>query len=138
MNRGPLGYVRQACAAGATGFGFGPTGARGGVVFEMGPIQQRVHADSAASMATSHPMGEALSAMALALAVSLDRGVGMQEAAVNRELRATLVDLARTKVGDDDRARQFALRPNCGIGRVRRGSRHRGLLVARRWVRRSG
>ena len=39
-----------------------------------------------------------------ALAVSLDRGAGMQEAAVNRELRATLDDLARMKVGDDDDA----------------------------------
>ena len=44
--------------------GLGPTGARGGVVSEMGPIEQRVHADLAALM-TSHPMGEALSAMAL-------------------------------------------------------------------------
>lgn len=93
--------------------GLGPTGARGGVVSEMGPIEQRVHADLAALM-TSHPMGEALSAMALALAVSLDRGAGMQEAAVNRELRATLDDLARMKVGDDDELDSLLSAPTVG------------------------
>ena len=75
--------------------------------------QQRVHADLAALM-TSHPMGEALSAMALALAVSLDRGAGMQEAAVNRELRATLDDLARMKVGDDDELDSLLSAPTVG------------------------
>ena len=92
--------------------GLGPTGGRG-VVSEMGPIEQRVHADLAALM-TSHPMGEALSAMALALAVSLDRGAGMQEAAVNRELRATLDDLARMKVGDDDELDSLLSAPTVG------------------------
>lgn len=80
---------------------------------EMGPIEQRVHADLAALM-TSHPMGEALSAMALALAESLDRGAGMQEAAVNRELRATLDDLARMKVGDDDELDSLLSAPTVG------------------------
>jgi len=52
--------------------------------------------------------------MALALAVSLDRGAGMQEAAVNRELRATLDDLARMKVGDDDELDSLLSAPTVG------------------------
>lgn len=51
---------------------------------------------------TAHPMGEALSEMALCLARSLDEGAGMATAAVNRELRANLVELARMAVDDDD------------------------------------
>jgi hypothetical protein len=39
-------------------------------------------------------MGEALSAMALGLARALDRGAGLAVAAVNRELRETLKELA--------------------------------------------
>lgn len=109
-------YCSQTCGKrarlGQPAAGLGPTGGRG-VVSEMGPIEQRVHADLAALM-TSHPMGEALSAMALALAVSLDRGAGMQEAAVNRELRATLDDLARMKVGDDDELDSLLSAPTVG------------------------
>jgi hypothetical protein len=47
-------------------------------------------------------MGEALAEMAFALARVLDEGAGLATAAVNRELRANLVELARMGVPDDD------------------------------------
>ena len=46
---------------------------------------------------------EALGQLALTLAKALDEGAGMATAAVARELRATLADLARDRDdGDDD------------------------------------
>jgi hypothetical protein len=47
-------------------------------------------------------MGEALAEMAYRLARTLDEGAGLAVAAVNRELRANLVELARMGVPDDD------------------------------------
>lgn len=47
-------------------------------------------------------MGEALAEMAITLARSLDEGAGLATAAVNRELRANLLELARMAVDDDD------------------------------------
>lgn len=53
-------------------------------------------------LATQHPMSDSLSEMAYGLARSLDRGAGLAEAAVNRELRATLADLVHSPKGDED------------------------------------
>lgn len=47
-------------------------------------------------------MGEALAEMAFALARALDEGAGMATAAVNRELRNNLIELASQGVHDDD------------------------------------
>jgi hypothetical protein len=47
-------------------------------------------------------MGEALAEMSFALARTLDAGAGMAVAAVNRELRANLVELSRLAVDDAD------------------------------------
>jgi hypothetical protein len=55
-----------------------------------------------AALVTAHPMGEALAEMAYTLARTLDEGAGLAVAAVNRELRANLVELARMAVDDDD------------------------------------
>lgn len=66
-----------------------------------GPVETKVRADIAA-LISSHPMGEALAEMAFTLARSLDDGAGLAIAAVNRELRANLVELARLGVADDD------------------------------------
>jgi hypothetical protein len=55
-----------------------------------------------AALVTLHPMGEALAEMAITLARSLDEGAGLATAAVNRELRANLLELARMAVDDDD------------------------------------
>lgn len=69
---------------------------------EMGPVEATVRSDVEALM-TAHPMGESLAEMAFTLARTLDRGAGLAVAAVNRELRANLVELARLGVdGDDD------------------------------------
>jgi hypothetical protein len=51
---------------------------------------------------TAHPMGESLAEMAFCLARTLDEGAGMATAAVNKELRATLEDMRRLGVADDD------------------------------------
>lgn len=66
-----------------------------------GPVERKVRADIAA-LITSHPMGEALAEMAFKLAQTLDEGAGLATAAVNRELRANLVELARMGVSSDD------------------------------------
>lgn len=55
-----------------------------------------------AGLSTQHPMSDALSEMAYGLAATLDRGAGLAEAAVNRELRATLADLVHSTRGDED------------------------------------
>lgn len=47
-------------------------------------------------------MGEALAAMSLNLARTLDDGAGLATAAVNRELRANLLELSRLAVDDND------------------------------------
>lgn len=66
-----------------------------------GPVEVKVRADVGA-LVSAHPMGEALAAMAFALARSLDDGAGLATAAVSRELRATLVELSRLAVDADD------------------------------------
>lgn len=53
-------------------------------------------------MVTAHPAGEALSEMSYALARQLDAGEGMTAAAINRELRANLVELTRFAVDEGD------------------------------------
>lgn len=68
---------------------------------DHGPVEAKVRADIAALIST-HPMGEALAEMSFTLARSLDAGAGLAIAAVNRELRANLVELARLGVADDD------------------------------------
>jgi len=54
------------------------------------------------ALVTGHPMGEALIEMSLNLARTLDGGAGLATAAVNRELRANLLELARLAVDDAD------------------------------------
>ncbi len=67
----------------------------------IGLVEKKVRADVGA-LITAHPMGEALSEMAFALARLLDEGAGLATAAVNRELRANLVELTRLAVDSDD------------------------------------
>jgi hypothetical protein len=66
-----------------------------------GPVERQVKRDIAA-LITAHPMGEALAAMSLNLARTLDDGAGLATAAVNRELRANLLELSRLAVDDND------------------------------------
>jgi len=73
---------------------------------KIGPVERQVKRDIAALM-TAHPMGEALTAMALTLAWTVDHiretGKGLMVlAATNRELRDTLTELARLAVDDSD------------------------------------
>ena len=67
----------------------------------FGPVEAKVRED-VENLVSAHPMGEALAEMAFALAKVLDEGAGLATAAVNRELRANLVELARMGVPDDD------------------------------------
>jgi hypothetical protein len=55
-----------------------------------------------AALVSVHPMGEALAEMAFTLARALDDGAGLATAAVNRELRANLMELSRLAVDDGD------------------------------------
>jgi hypothetical protein len=66
-----------------------------------GPVETAVRAD-VASLVTAHPMGDAIAEMAFTLARTLDAGAGLAVAAVNRELRANLLELARLGVDDGD------------------------------------
>lgn len=69
---------------------------------QFGPIERQVRADVDALM-SEHPMGEALAAMAFKMARLLDGSVQhMAVAGINRELRETLLELARLGVDDDD------------------------------------
>jgi len=54
------------------------------------------------ALVTAHPMGEALAEMSYSLARALDDGAGLATAAVNRELRANLMELSRLAVDDGD------------------------------------
>lgn len=68
----------------------------------VGAIERQVRADVGALM-SEHPMGEALAAMAFKLARLMDGSVQhMAVAGINRELRETLLELARLGVDDDD------------------------------------
>lgn len=74
----------------------------------VGPIERRVRADVDALM-IAHPMGEALAEMSFSLAEALDGGMGgMARAAVNRELRMNLIELAGMGVDDDDLDQQLS------------------------------
>jgi hypothetical protein len=64
-------------------------------------VEKATRADVGALM-SEHPMGEALAEMSFNLARSLDEGAGLAVAAVNRELRANLVELAGMGVDHDD------------------------------------
>jgi hypothetical protein len=66
-----------------------------------GPVEAKVRSDVGALL-SAHPMGESLAEMAFTLARTLDEGAGLAVAAVNRELRANLVELARLGVDSDD------------------------------------
>jgi hypothetical protein len=68
---------------------------------QTGPVETQVRHDIGA-LVTQHPMGEALAEMSLNLARTLDSGAGLATAAVNRELRANLLELARLAVDDND------------------------------------
>jgi hypothetical protein len=69
---------------------------------EWGPVETQVRRDIDALM-NVHPMGEALAEMSFSLARALDGDLGgMARAALNRELRQNLVQLADMGVGDDD------------------------------------
>jgi hypothetical protein len=72
----------------------------------QGAVEPKVRADIRA-LITAHPMGEALTAMALTLAWSVDHiretGKGLMVlAAINHELRETLTELSRLAVDDSD------------------------------------
>jgi hypothetical protein len=67
----------------------------------IGPVEQKVRADIEA-LVSAHPMGESLAEMSLNLARTLDAGAGLATAAVNRELRANLLELSRLAVDDAD------------------------------------
>lgn len=67
----------------------------------MGPVEAKVRSDVEA-LTTAHPMGESLAEMAFTLARTLDEGAGLAVAAVNRELRANLVELAGMVIDGDD------------------------------------
>ena len=54
------------------------------------------------TLMTAHPMGDAIAEMSYTLARTLDQGAGLAVAAVNRELRANLLELARLGAEDDD------------------------------------
>ena len=69
---------------------------------DPGPVETKVRADIAA-LVTLHPMGEAITAMSVALARALDSGQSLMGiAAINRELRENLAELSRLAVDDSD------------------------------------
>jgi hypothetical protein len=72
-----------------------------------GAVEAQVRADIAA-LVTQHPMGESLAEMSYNLARTLDNGAGLAVAAVNRELRANLVELARLGVDSGDMGDAFS------------------------------
>lgn len=80
--------------------------AEGAVEQDVGHVERKTRQDIEA-LVCSHPMGESLAAMAFNLARTLDQGAGQLQAALARELRATLNDLAKYEHGgapDDDDA----------------------------------
>jgi hypothetical protein len=70
-------------------------------VNQVGQVEARVRQDLDA-LITTHPMGEGLSAMALHLAHTLDHADAMFRAALSRELRGILEDLAEHSATTDD------------------------------------
>lgn len=77
-----------------------------------GPIETQVRRDVGA-LVSAHPMGEALAAMSFRLAELLDGDVQpMAVAGMSRELRETLLELARLGVNDDDDLDAHLSRPS--------------------------
>lgn len=68
---------------------------------EAGPVESATRSDIEA-LSSEHPTAAALEAGAYSLAAALDAGAGLSTAAIARELRAYLVELARTGGDDDD------------------------------------
>lgn len=72
-----------------------------------GPVETQTRRD-VSKIASQHPVGAALAEMAFALARRLDASRNLEAAesraigAISKELRATVVELARLGVGDDD------------------------------------
>jgi hypothetical protein len=66
-----------------------------------GSIEENVRLN-VAGLSTDHPFSDSLAEMAFSLARSLDKGCGLAEASVNRELRATLEALIYSTQGEDD------------------------------------
>ncbi len=72
------------------------------VVDGAGHVERETRKDIEA-LVCAHPMGEALTAIALNLARTLDRGAGLASAGIAKELRTTLQELAKyEEVGADD------------------------------------
>jgi len=72
------------------------------VTEDAGPVERHVRGDIDA-LVSVHPMGESLAEMSFSLARALDGELsGMARAALNRELRQNLVQLADMGVGNDD------------------------------------
>ena len=67
----------------------------------VGPVEAKVRADVEALVST-HPMGEALAAVAFRLAREIDYGNAFALASLSKELRAVLDDLAAEEDGGDD------------------------------------
>ena len=80
-----------------------------------GPVEAKVRSDIAALM-SGHPMGEALAEMSYNLARTLDNGAGLAVAAVNRELRANLMELAGMGEASDDDLDAALSTPSGGLG----------------------
>jgi hypothetical protein len=77
-------------------------------VREPGAVELKVRADIEA-LVSGHPMGEALAAMSYALARGIDEGPEMMRAALNRELRLNLAELAGMSVGGDDLGAELSI-----------------------------
>lgn len=70
----------------------------------MGPIEESTRLNVSA-LSTTHPMRDALSEVSYRLARTLDDGAKLMEAAVSKELRAVLAELAGlVEEGEDDLA----------------------------------
>lgn len=80
---------------------------------EFGSVETQVRRDVAA-LVSSHPMGEGLAELAYMLAHRLDSAElqGMAVSGISRELRETLMELARLGVGDDDDLEAELSRPD--------------------------
>lgn len=77
-------------------------------VRQPGAVELKVRADIEA-LVSGHPMGEALAAMSYALARGIDEGPEMMRAALNRELRLNLAELAGMSVGGDDLGTELSI-----------------------------
>jgi hypothetical protein len=80
-----------------------------------GAVEAKVRSDVEA-LTTAHPVGEALAEMSYTLARTLDQGAGLGYAAVARELRANLIELARLQVDHGDDLGDVLSNPSAGFG----------------------